>query len=69
LYYERVGESEENLRLMRLLDDQYTLCRFMVGTFEFRKRDKNRIPDAADHPGQKPGIISTPASPDFSKFS
>jgi putative transposase len=24
LYYEPVGESEENLRLMRLLDEQYT---------------------------------------------
>ena len=24
LYYEAAGESEENLRLMRLLDEQYT---------------------------------------------
>ena len=24
LYYQRVGESEENLGLMRLLDEQYT---------------------------------------------
>ena len=28
LYYEPVGESEENLRLMRLLDEQYTRAPF-----------------------------------------
>src|ERR1039458_88725 len=28
LYYEPVGESEENLRLMRLLDEQYTRTPF-----------------------------------------
>jgi putative transposase len=28
LYYERVGESEENLRLMRLMDEQYTRTPF-----------------------------------------
>src|SRR3954451_13251467 len=28
LYYERLGESEENLRLMRLLDEQYTRTPF-----------------------------------------
>ena len=28
LYYQRVGESEENLRLMRLLDEQYTRTPF-----------------------------------------
>ena len=28
LYYEPVGESQENLRLMRLLDEQYTRTPF-----------------------------------------
>jgi putative transposase len=28
LYYEPLGESEENLRLMRLLDEQYTRTPF-----------------------------------------
>ena len=28
LYYEPVGESEENLRLMRLMDEQYTRTPF-----------------------------------------
>jgi putative transposase len=28
LYYQPVGESEENLRLMRLLDEQYTRVPF-----------------------------------------
>src|SRR5712692_9908501 len=28
LYYEPVGESEQNLRLMRLLDEQYTRAPF-----------------------------------------
>ena len=28
LYYQPVGESEENLRLMRLIDEQYTERRF-----------------------------------------
>jgi len=28
LYYEPVGEREENLRLMRLLDEQYTRMPF-----------------------------------------
>ena len=28
LYYEPVGETPENLRLMRLIDEQYTACPF-----------------------------------------
>lgn len=28
LYYEPLGESEENLRLLRLLDEQYTRTPF-----------------------------------------
>jgi putative transposase len=28
LYYEPAGETPENLRLMRLIDEQYTACPF-----------------------------------------
>ena len=28
LYYEPAGEAAENLRLMRLIDEQYTACPF-----------------------------------------
>ena len=30
LYYPPVAESEENLRLMRLLDEQYTRTRLLI---------------------------------------
>ena len=29
-YYEPAGESQENLRLMRLIDEQYTRATFMA---------------------------------------
>ena len=36
VYYQPRGESEENLQLMRLLDEQYTRTPFAAGAFFVR---------------------------------
>jgi putative transposase len=46
-YYEPTGETPENLRLMRLIDEQYTACPFygsrkMTAWLERRGEEVNR---------------------------
>ena len=70
LYYEPVGESEENLRLMRLLDEQYTRTpfygsrRMTAWLGEPRARGEPQAGSAADGgDGDRGGLSEAEAEP------